>query len=499
MTSGRNKISRRRLLVRGTQTTAGVFAAASLACAMSEDKKNAQYTDGRDTGLKIGIAKVDFTPSVGMPMAGNYRGDDYGSRGIHDPLCSRALVAQDKSGNKVAMLTCDVCNISGELANMMRKHISDNCDIASSNILVHATHTHAGPQTKSDDSRVQDFLRKASTAVIEADKDLKPATLCVGHSSEGRLSFNRRLRCKDGSIHMNWEVLGTSTSLDPETVVGPTGPKDPQVTTVSIRRDGRLIGSIVNFGNHPAILAGDNWLYSADYPGYLAEAMKKFYGDDFMTLFFNGFKGNINHIDYSDPNQGRGYMMTQRNGYMLAAAAFEAIRNEKCIEPGPVAASSKLVKLERIKISDERHEWSKEIIEHIKREGEPPHQVDGIPDASYARQWVKLRDIQDQPDKLEVQALRIGPIGIIGMGGEMFNEFGSEIKTKSPADFTMTFDLCNDTKGYFPTKESFKQGPGGFTPMISGYETTPGTTRYAPGAGEVLTASALRQLGRLFA
>lgn len=499
MTFGRNKFSRRKLLVRGTLTATGVLAASSLASAASEDKEPARYAASRDTGLKIGIAEVDFTPPVGMPMAGNYRSDDYGSRGIHDPLCSRALVAQDKLGNKVAMLICDVCNINGELANMMRKHISDNCNIAASNILVHATHTHAGPQTNSDDPRVWDFLKKASTAVIEADKDLKSATLCVGHSSEERLGFNRRLRCKDGSIHMNWEVLGTSTGLDRESVVGPAGPKDPQVTTVSIRRDGMLIGSIVNFGNHPAILAGDNWLYSADYPGYLAEAMRKLYGGDFMTLFFNGFCGNVNHIDYSDPTQGRGYMMTQRNGYMLATAAFEAIKKEKYIEPGPVAASSQLVELERIKISDEQYEWSKEIVERIKREGEPPHQVDGIPDASYARQWIKLRDIQDQPDRVEVQTLRIGPVGIVGMGGEIFNEFGSEIKAKSPSGFTITAGLCNDTKGYFPTKESFTQGPDGFTPMISGYETTPGTTRYAPGAGEALTDSALKQLGCLFA
>ena len=35
---------------------------------------------------------------------------------------------------------------------------------------------------------------------------------------------------------------------------------------------------------HPAVLAGDNWLYSADYPGYLAEAMARLNGDGFITL-----------------------------------------------------------------------------------------------------------------------------------------------------------------------------------------------------------------------
>jgi hypothetical protein len=62
----------------------------------------------------------------------------------------------------------------------------------------------------------------------------------------------------------------------------------------------------------------------------------------------------------------------------------------------------------------------------------------------------------------------------------------------------MVMGLTNDSRGYFPTQVSFTQGPKGFTPMITGYETTPGTTRYEIGAGEKLTASALRQLEELF-
>lgn len=499
MASKKKVLTRRKLFVRGTQAAAGVLAVSSVASAMSKDKKADLNAAIDNDGLKVGIAKIDITPPVGTPMAAQYRGDDYASRGIHDPLYSSALVAQDKSGNKVAILSVDVAHIGLELANMMRKYISDNCDIAASDILIHAMHTHAGPQTPHDDPKAWKFMKKAASAVLKANKDLAPATLSVGVALEDRLCFNRRLLCKDGTVRMNWEVLGTSVGLKRESVLRSIGPKDPEVRTISIRREGKLIGSVVNFANHPAILGGDNWLLSSDYPGYLAEAMKKFYGDDFTTIFFTGFKGNLNHIDYSDPTQGRGYKMSQRNGYMLAAAAYEAIKNEKPIKTGPVASLSKMVKLERIKISDEQYEWSKEIMERVKRDGEPPRQVDGLPDAFYARRWLKMRKVQDQPEKLEVQTIRIGGIGVVGFPGEIFNEFGTEIKAKSAADFTITTGLSNNAKGYFPTRESFKQGPAGFKPMVSGYETTPGTTRYEPGAGEALTASALKQLKNLFA
>jgi len=58
--------------------------------------------------------------------------------------------------------------------------------------------------------------------------------------------------------------------------------------------------------------------------------------------------------------------------------------------------------------------------------------------------------------------------------------------------------LTNDARGYFPTREAFTEGPEGFTPMITGYETTPGTSRYEIGAGEKLTASAISQLKKIY-
>jgi hypothetical protein len=44
----------------------------------------------------------------------------------------------------------------------------------------------------------------------------------------------------------------------------------------------------------------------------------------------------------------------------------------------------------------------------------------------------------------------------------------------------------------------FTQGPEKFKPMITGYETTPGTTKYERGAEEKLASSAVAQLKKLF-
>ena len=104
------------------------------------------------------------------------------------------------------------------------------------------------------------------------------------------------------------------------------------------------MAALVNFGLHPAILAGDNWLYSADYPGYMVEALSRTLGSEATCLFLNGCCGDVNHVDYRDPIQGRGYQMAQRVGYMLAAAAHQAIECRRAIPANCLRVSREQVR-----------------------------------------------------------------------------------------------------------------------------------------------------------
>jgi neutral ceramidase len=438
--------------------------------------------------LKIGVARVDYTPALGLPLMGNFR-DDYGARGIHDPLYSRALVFQDSAGTKVALLSLDICMIDRNNASLMRRFIASQTDLRPENIIIAATHTHSGPAAmslgslpKSDDAAIERFLTKAANAAVLANQQLKPSRLTFGTTEENRVSFNRRLRCKDGKTHMCWE------GLDPEFVIEPLGPIDPQMTTLSIDQDGKPAAALVNFALHPAILAGDNWLYSADYPGYLAESLARLTGDDFITAFFNGCCGNIVHLNYADRTQGRGFEMAQRVGYMLGVAACEARTRAVPVEGNGIALSREKVRLKRLKISEDQRLWSEEVLRKAK-EHPACGQVDGLPDEHYALTWLQMYQNQEADDFVEVNALRIGDLGIVTLPGEIFCEFGLQIKKQSPAKHTLVVELTNDAIGYLPTREAFEQG---------GYEPTTGSTYYEEGAGDELTASALRQLNGLF-
>ena len=440
------------------------------------------------TSLQVGIAQVDYTPELGLPLLGNFR-DDYGARGVHDPLCARALVFQDAVGTKVALLSIDICMIDRDNTAFMRRCIAAQTDLPPENILIAATHTHSAPSPlrlgtlpKADDAAVERFLSKAATAAVVANQRLRPSRLVFGLSREGRLSFNRRLRCRDGKTHMNWE------SLDPGFVIEPLGPTDPQVISLAVEQDGQPAAMLVNFPLHPAILAGDNWLYSADYPGYLAETLRRLSHDACVTAFFNGCCGNVNHVDYTQTAPGRGFQMCERVGYMLGVAAWEAYRGAVPIAADRLRISREKVPLQRLKISEAQHRWAEEVL--AKSKDNPARgQVDGLPDEHYARMWSEMHAKQEASDAAEVCALRIGDLGIVTLPGEMFCEFGLEIKRQSPAQHTIVIELANDAIGYLPTPEAFAQG---------GYEPTTGTTLYESEAGQQLTASALGQLHKLF-
>jgi neutral ceramidase len=450
-----------------------------------------QADQGVKSSLLIGIAESNYTPEVGLDMAGNYRGDDYASRGVHDSLYAKAIVASNEKGEKAALLTVDICYIPKESIDMMRAYIASNTTIEPGNIMITSTHTHSGPVGQLDAPKAKEYLSKAADAVIKADKNLKATVLSIGRSSEDRVSHNRRLRCKDGTTHMCWE------KFEPGFVIEPWGPIDPELITMSIAQEGKPTGVLVNFACHATTLTGNNWLYTADYPGYLAEAIRRVKGNDYIPMFFNGCSGNVTQVDYriGFPDT---YQECQRIGYILGVSALEAIKNEKPISSDVVVVSTEMVPVKHITITDEQYAWAQAVLEKVKREGMPPLQADGIPDAQYAKDWVEMRQNQDKIDSLEVMVVRIGDAAFVGLPGEMFTEFGLEIKAKSPCRNTMVMGLTNDERGYFPTKVSFTQGPKGFTPMITGYETTPGTTRYEIGAGEKLTASAIRQLENLF-
>jgi neutral ceramidase len=444
--------------------------------------------------FRCGMAQSECTPRPGLPLAGNFR-DDYAARGVHDPLYGKALVVEDEGGNKVALLAVDVCMLGRKHVDFIRRHVSQHAAIPPERLLVAAIHNHAGPglggtleSPSAAEADIEMLLIRAADAVVLAAQRIGPAALRFGSIREDRVSFNRRLKCTDGRTRMNWE------HVDPSLVERPWGVTDPELQALVVRSGEKLSGALVNFALHPAVLAGDNWRYSADFPGILAECLGRLEtasGADplFVSAYFNGCCGNVNHIDYSDPTQGRGFKMVQGIGSLLAVAAHEAIATAEEVSGAGVAVAAERVALDRIRITPQQVAWAEGV---IRQSGDGPvrGQVDGLPDIFYARTILAMNAEQDTPAAAEVMCIRVGDLAIVGLPGEFFAEHGIRIKLQSAARRTMVIELANDALGYFPTRDAFTQG---------GYEPSTGSTLFVPGSGEKIVDCALRLVRRLVA
>src|SRR5688572_7460291 len=93
--------------------------------------------------LRIGASAIDITPPVGTALDG-YGGRVDVSLGVHDALFARCLFLDDGT-RQLAIVVCDLIGVGRGLVGRARQLITERLGIAAENVLVAATHTHAGP------------------------------------------------------------------------------------------------------------------------------------------------------------------------------------------------------------------------------------------------------------------------------------------------------------------------------------------------------------------
>jgi len=437
--------------------------------------------------VKAAAAKADITPPVGVPLDGNVR--DKNSRGIHDSLFAKTLVLADGE-ETVAIVACDLVGLSSDLVQQARQLIEKSTGIKGENVLISATHTHSGPAVlgllgpKVDESYLEILAQKIAGAVYVAHNNLQKVSIGVGRGTVEGISFNRRIRMKDGSIRMNWEGL-------PEAEIeGPAGPIDPEVGVVRIDdQEGNPLAFLINFACHAAVLSGDNLLISADYPGYTTGMIEKIYPGT-AALFINGAEGNINHIDVHNPLQTlriRGFKEAERIGRILGGEVVKVIERIKPEELAKVRSVSQKIELPLREISEAELQRAREVLEASPEK--KLFLVDGVPEEIYAREIVKLSQYKGKSALTEVQVITLGDkSAFVGIPGEMFVELGLEIKHSSKFPYTLVLGLANDYEGYIPTSAAFDQG---------GYEVKSASwSKFDRRAGEILVGSVLDMLGQ---
>jgi neutral ceramidase len=402
-----------------------------------------------------GCARQAITPPTGVSLAGYFH--DRVALSVRDELFASAVVVESQ-GERLALVSCDLIAPDVRLVAAAGSLIAARTGIPADHVLVGTTHTHTGPETRQggvvrrDEAWAGALPGKIASAVETAAGSLFAATLRPGRTRVEGYSFNRLFRQRDGG-----EVFGRR----PDTEVGPAGPIDPELQTLSlVDPEGRLRALLVNFALHPDVIGGGSADFiSADWPGEMARNIAAVYGGEVVTLFLQGTAGDINHHPH-DPTllPGGGPAKAAQLGRALAGAAIYATERAEPMTVAPLAA-----RVETLEIPYYTRD-ARFRAEMARLRAKP----ELTPFERYTLETGESWPFDGQTARVPVQAMRIGEVGLVGLPAEIFVRIGLEIKQFSPAPFTFVVELANaNVSTYVPTTDQAERGAYGATPILS--------------------------------
>jgi len=452
--------------------------------------------------LKVGFARANITPPPGCNVPGGHfpRAGTH----VHDDLYAAAMVV-DNGEETVALVGLDALSVRRSTVQAGRKLAHKLCGIKGENIMVGASHTHCGgPTCDCLGSRPEkwycDFVAKQiAAAVSEANRLKVEAVVAIGRGHEETVVFNRRFVMANGceTTHpgkMNPDIRKIAGPIDPEVGViavfaaddvgGVTDPERSRSVTAPT-----LLGCLVNYTLHGTLGVGGTG-YSADWPHYLREAISGVYGTEVLTVFLNGACGDVTQVDNQSPRAreyGEGF--GRYVGYSVAAEAIKvierlAIEGDKLAD-APLAATSEVMALPMRPVTPERVAQAKKYIKAHK--GERSADYVNADDTLRLAEWIKT----EPGVPSEIQAIRIGPLGLVSNPAEYFCCFGLDIKQKSPFAQTMVVELANGCIGYVPDEKALGPKGGGYEPRHAC------SSKLVPEAGKLIAKKSVALLKKL--
>jgi hypothetical protein len=437
---------------------------------------------------KIGSATVKINPPLGASIPGYF--EDRRVTGVKHDLYAHALVIE--AGRPLAILSLDIIAVGRATVLAIREAAQAELGIPAERVFVHATHTHTGGPvlgafgSQGDNSYQDDLVRWCVQALAAAQAAAVPAALGFASTEVPGFAFNRRYWMKDGSVK-------TNPGIGNPDVVQPAGPVNNEMALLAFRPACGAQTLIVNYALHLDTVGGTE--LSPDYPGYMRRALQEKLGPDTVILFLNGACGDINHLDVlggPPPTNvahdlfmsvARDEAFTPRAGQALAEAVLGLLPTMEYAADWPVAEAHELLTAGVRQATPEQLERARAV---RAAKGDTP-----LTDAGeiYDREALALAEAGQTEATLEIQALRLGPVALVGIPNEVFTELGQAIQVRSPLAHTQIVELANGCEGYLPTPRAFAEG---------GYETMLArSSKLVPEAGAQVVEKALEVLGEL--
>lgn len=440
--------------------------------------------------MKVSVDSIVITPPVGIPLAGNGRADSR-SRGVHDELRANYIYIEE-SGEKLLFIGMDLLGLKKETCDRIKSAVFAKTGLAAERVHILCTHTHSGPNTM---QIFKGFLTEQDLANCDQYLDwlvarvAEPAGGILQAAVDGKIgfgrdvvegfSFCRRVILKNGECKMVFEEYDPA---EIDHLTGPNGYPDMGIFLITDAEES-VRGILVHYTTHPAVVCGQDWLYSRDFIDRMTSDLQQRFGQDVVVLYANGAQGNL---VAADPYKEfvTGWEEADRVGAGLAAGAIriaERILTERRLTAvAPIRLAQRSMTLPVRSITKEDCKRAEEILRTPRNEV----RLHGLDPKVEAESILEVANYPRVEEETIVSAILIGDTLMITFPGEVFIEFALKLIQASPVQNTMIFGLADDYVGYIPTESAFAEG---------GYEvkTSICSSKFSPHAGRILVENCL--------
>ncbi len=404
---------------------------------------------------KAATAKAVITPEKQLWMAG-YASRKTGAEGKLQDLFAKALVVEDESGTRVAIVTLDLIGVPRPFRLTMEKEVRAKFKLPPSHLLLNASHTHSGPMirvvrpigkdgnqkpaTASYDNIPADqearrvaetieYMAKLQTTVLgligDCIKNLQPAKLAYSHARCG-FAMNRRLPTANGFRNSPY----------------PDGPVDHDVPVLQVRgADGKLRGILFGYACHNTTTG--TMQFNGDYAGWAQEYLEAD-NPGAVALFVTGCGADQNPYP-------RGTIdLAKKHGRSLATAVEAGlIANPKPLD-GPLRAA-----LAYQDVDYSKHPTRAELEARSKSANRY--------DKRYAETLLEILDTEGGLPKsypVPVQVIHLGDsLTMVTMGGEVVVDYSLRLKRELGKNRAVwVAGYSNDVMTYIPSLRVLREG-----------------------------------------
>ncbi|GAA1488038.1 hypothetical protein [Brachybacterium sacelli] len=443
--------------------------------------------------ITVGAAVEPLGITSPVPMSG-FAARTEPSAGEHDVLGARALAMDE-----IVLIAIDVCALEEGTCRAIAGGVRPE---APEQVIVTATHTHAGPC--STPTRLTRCEPEIEQAIIDA-------AIAAGASARGsRRSCTMEYRAAHG-VGVAFDRRHADRAVDPPvqmlqfTAVGSGGVPGGAGA-------GRVVASLLTYPCHPVVLDGTNRLLSGDYVHPLRERIEA-ENPGSIAVFATGCAGDINtghsaEASYSlQGSTSRTFAEAHRVGTRVAEAALAAdpagvgTAGEGASAADPMGAGTAgadpasgsrdmgpaslvtapvtvaMTRPDAARVAEDSAAWTRDLAT-----AEPGR-------ATLLSLWLDwARAVPEGADWTgRVSAFRLGDVTVVALPGEPFLAVAEQISAQVDGP-CVVLGYADGCPGYFPTMGEYPHG-GYEVEDAHRYYGMPGP--FAAGSAEILVEKAV--------